>query len=1189
MISAEQFLAILEEKDLLPPKVLEGLRRQVGQSSRPVPASAIAKSLIDKGYLTRVLANRLLGAESEQGATAGGRAAPAESGPEEELGLAPPEAQQTTPRTAAARSQPVEKPKAKPAEKAPPGPSTKARTAGTAPSAPRSSAAAKPAETAGPQRDESARPQETPAQRSLLEEELGSMDDGLGGGSLDGLMAAASLDATMAGSPLMPVTRKKGLARFFRRSKKKAPKKEQRWDSPLMLVGGGSLLLLVILLPVLVWRLTRASGDEMLSLANADYQKGSYTQAIHKFDQYLESFPKHGGVSTARVKRGLAELRQVTEGSRNWPQALKTAEEVLATIATETNFWQAHDELASVLPTIAEGLANDARKSPEAVRVDQARQALALTEKYVPKSRLPAVKLADVEASLALTMRQITRQQELEKTVAGMQEAVRQNKAHEAYPLRAALLKQYAELADNEQLRQAVMAVAEAQKTAVRMVAEEQAATTAEAASQGPVLVLARSVAKTPVAGMEKQAVLAAAAGAVYGLDAGTGKVLWRRWIGFDTKVQGMPFPPTPLSMTPGADALVADPVRQEVLRVEAATGQLRWRAAIGERFDAHPVVAGDRLLVATASGRLLLVDLESGRSRGHLQLPQGLVVAPAADSRLGLVFQAAEHSNLYVLDLARGACREVVYLGHEAGSITVPPVVLAGQYLVVAINDRARDAVLHILSIEPQAEGGPMCKPAQQLRLKGRIDMPPLAAGRRLLVATDQGSVALLEIGGGIEAKEPLQPVAQGTTTSAANMVRFPVMHAGQLWIADAALTKYEIQTARQRLVFRWASDDQSIFLQAPLATDQAVFHVRRREGVPGVFVAATALEEPNRLWETHVGAPLARAPLAGSRDGNIVAVTTSGALFRLESDAVQGQSYLDQPLLAMEPSEYRYPVVDVLPLDNGLMVLAPGAGAPQIAVFDPVDPKRYRWLRLRDPLACAPIVFGGGLLVAAKSGPIALLDARAGTAKAEPFQPRLESGASFDWRTAAAGENQVVAADGHKKLYLLAVQNEPKPHLAAVAEVDTEPIAASPAVSGSIVYTVDSSGTLTAYELPKLAKGQQWSLGSRCAWGPHRAGEHVLLASEEGTVLCMDAHQKRVWQAALEYGPPVGAPLAAGDHYLLATARGVVVRLDAASGKETGKFEIGRPLATGPVEAGGGLLVGGHDGTLYRIDKSL
>jgi hypothetical protein len=63
MISAQQFLSVLEEKDLVPKELLLGLHKRIAQSSQPVTAAEIAQTLIDEGYLTPALANRLLGVD----------------------------------------------------------------------------------------------------------------------------------------------------------------------------------------------------------------------------------------------------------------------------------------------------------------------------------------------------------------------------------------------------------------------------------------------------------------------------------------------------------------------------------------------------------------------------------------------------------------------------------------------------------------------------------------------------------------------------------------------------------------------------------------------------------------------------------------------------------------------------------------------------------------------------------------------------------------------------------------------------------------------------------------------------------------------------------------------------------------------------------------------------------------------
>ena len=60
---------------------------------------------------------------------------------------------------------------------------------------------------------------------------------------------------------------------------------------------------------------------------------------------------------------------------------------------------------------------------------------------------------------------------------------------------------------------------------------------------------------------------------------------------------------------------------------------------------------AGKWLLLLTKDQRLLLIDLATGDSPRYFQLPQAVRLPPVVDAAHGLIFLAAEHSNLIVLD----------------------------------------------------------------------------------------------------------------------------------------------------------------------------------------------------------------------------------------------------------------------------------------------------------------------------------------------------------------------------------------------------------------------------------------------------------------------------------------------------------------------------------------------------------
>lgn len=97
---------------------------------------------------------------------------------------------------------------------------------------------------------------------------------------------------------------------------------------------------------------------------------------------------------------------------------------------------------------------------------------------------------------------------------------------------------------------------------------------------------------------------------------------------------------------------------------------------------------------------------------------------------------------------------------------------------------------------------------------------------------------------------------------------------------------------------------------------------------------------------------------------------------------------------------------------------------------------------------------------------------------------------------------------------------------------------------------------------------------------------GSQVVMLTTDKQLLCVDGTGKLRWQVDLPYGPLAGAPLEAGGNFVLASTGGTVWRLNGNTGAEIAKVEIGQPLATGPVALGRHFLLGGHDGSLHRVE---
>jgi hypothetical protein len=183
--------------------------------------------------------------------------------------------------------------------------------------------------------------------------------------------------------------------------------------------------------------------------------------------------------------------------------------------------------------------------------------------------------------------------------------------------------------------------------------------------------------------------------------------------------------------------------------------------------------------------------------------------------------------------------------------------------------------------------------------------------------------------------------------------------------------------------------------------------------------------------------------------------------------------------------------------------------------------------------------------------------------------------------------GDDEILLTDGVAGLYRVKIQDQPKPHLAAVASAQLqEPIISPLALLGNAIHAVDKSQSLISFGLPDLEPGKPRPLGAKLVWGPRTVGDRVLLTTDDQLLYSIDAGGK-VRTGNLPHGPLAGMPIAVDDHLLFASTRGVIWKIDPATAEELGSVDVKLPLQTGPVLFGDRLLVGGRDGSLYLVDK--
>lgn len=969
------------------------------------------------------------------------------------------------------------------------------------------------------------------------------------------------------------------------RKKKKSRKKQKgnEFDTPLLLFGGGGLIVLILAAVIIGYLLSREDADAILAEASEYYDGGSWTQAISQYERFLEGNRTHPDVSTASVKLGLAKIWKATAGGGNYSTALETTQEVLDSIEDEKDFEIAKRDLSSLLPSIAKGLAEAAEDATDGEQVEklvaESKEALALCNntKFIPTTYRDDIVIGGIIDTLDRVEREQEQQSQLGGAIEKIQAAIDAGDTPGAYAVHKQLLKEYPGLLNNETLAAKVREISAAEQSGVKYVEESKEAETS-ALPNNLIAELALAVRRGDEAGTEG-VVAVRVDGAMYALDAASGKLLWRKYLG---QAAG-----APIVTLPEGDFLAIDSVRNELARFAASSGELVWR----QQFEGPitpPVVLEGQLLVTEKSGKLHIVDAASGQRTGYFSFGQSLPVPPAVNARKGRIYLLGEHSSLYTLSLEDMSCVGVFFIGHERGSIATSPVVVLDK-LAVAENSGRSSSKLHLLA---PGDGGAIATSDTTRRLEGLVTTSLLVDGRRLVALTSRGEVTVYEVSAS-EGGDALTKIATREAESGKPIARFGLLAAGHVWSAGTQLNKLAVLPTGNRLPvedidFDYVGDTFDYQLQG---VGNLVVHLRHPQKHPGSIVAAMNAETGESLWQTELGVPLAGPPSVDAAGPRIGAITASGAAYLLDRQAMRDRV---QDTAQRIRGRSNLPTLDsTADLGGGRMALG-ATGSKTLLHFRPNAPRGpLTRIELPEPLACPVVAWGDAFVAPTTVGQVYLYDAETGEQWGSPFQPKLSVDSDYQWlKPAVYGQGEdssLVVTDGKSNLFLVRRATSPQPNL----EMQTEaPVSGSPlvtplAVVGDSLYAGNQGGRLSRYSLPDLQPQEEISLGGSVVWGPHTTGDYLLLTTGDNQMVCVDREGQVAWQQPLAHGHPTGAPLVDGGAVTLVWQQSGLSQVDLANGAESGYSEMPQPVVMGPSAFGKRLLLTTADGALLILDR--
>ncbi len=1144
-MNTQDFINSLRKSKILPDAVMQRLEEKVTRTDRQVTPKSIAKYLIDKGYLSRFQAKKLLTGELT---------------PADDIELqVPVEHSQDTDELL------------RDLYPAPPRDADATRTSVSA---------------AGPEGDHI----------DVVQAEHEKTFQHRGGHQLTEIEAAAAPLDPLGGfgyESTEPVEESTAAGTF---AGKRA--RSNQWESKWLFIGFGLVGFLVIAGFILAATLFKTDANKQWERAVTEFVNGQYQSALAKFRDYVEDFPHDDKIPDARVKIANSELR-IPYDSSQWETTLEAAKSVLprlqkelADIDDDVKFDEIRGELAVILPGTALGFIREGIEAPDVPtkqrQLDLAQETRSLIHEsaYLGSSDLrnPGVSrnLTELDNSIAIVERQIRMENDYASALVDVRGLTEQGSTIDAFQRYDRLVSTYPELSIRTEMREAVAGISKREADLVKRI--ETTATPAETADS-PIeatIVFAARVGQSSVPGMGDRMIVNLVDGVLYGFRAETGDLVWRKFVGLETTTH-----PVWLGEETWKELIAVDQRQNHVMRIDAETGNESWRVAIGERFAA-PFVSDDRLLVTTLSGKLMQFDPATGAASGAAQLPQTVTVSAVSIPRLPMMFQVGQHSNLYVISPETMTCREVFYLGHRDGSVRILPFTMS-DYLIVAENgaDYCRLHILRPTENETQLE-----RAQPPIRLEGRVSEPIVRYGRWGLVTSDKGDMRMLELNKANETT-PVTIVARTQYSPARQTRKFLIASEGRMWNAAAGLRRYKIQKAAEDFKEDVVENTLDVFVAPPTLINETLFHVRRRHESRLISISAVDSLTLAEIWRNDFGAPLAGTGTLGA--SRTVALSSQGDLYDLEGLSIDGG-------VVNDPVAYGSTVIQNLVFDKLLawpdrLVAAGPPSQSRVVLIDPAQNPISNLADLQPPAnrpACRPVRFGPHLLVAALRGQVFRIDPQTGGTVGAPFQPELQPNVEVHWREAAVvadgarfiignatGEFYLVEADEEKSLIRIDQLSHGSELVSPLIAMNGKAVGVCRAAVDQIVLV----GGEQKLNIDKIAELPAGYVSGPFALGP--TGFFVTL--DDGKTACFDADLNPLWSRKLPAGSGAdrlaGEPVLVDGQVWLAWESGALTAIDAATGEASTSIDVGQPLSGGPVSFSGAILVPGHDGTLHRV----
>ena len=971
---------------------------------------------------------------------------------------------------------------------------------------------------------------------------------------------------------------------------------KNQWTSKWPFIGFGILLLLIMIGSFLAIWLGGVDADKQYAAAISSIDNLTFADAEEKFTNYLQDNPNHKFADDARALRVKAIMRNKFSNKR-WTETIKSAQTLLPELSQQEN-----NKLAKIRDDVGLMLSESLfHETESAVQLETLAEMETSVEeltgyyKFIDnpnylsgtlrKSQRVSTSLAEIENNIQTVNGLINKEKDYASTLVDIKQLGKNRETDKAFETYIRMTREYPDLAAREELREIMKGISKTEEDLVKPLDQATATQTGAPASPLSASVVLASTVGEQVNGLRDDVIATLVDGAVYGFDAGTGEVRWRRFVGLQTT-----FAPKSFDLD---TVIVSNLLRNEVMKVQLDDGEVLWRALIEEPFF-EPTFDQQQVLVTTHSGKLVLIDGTTGEMVGGAKIPQAANSGGLIAKRAPVLYQPGSYSNLYAISTTDFKCKEVLYLGHYRNSIPVPPVSWSGYIVMVRNGGDFAD----LLVLKPD-ETGLNLKVNQIVNrvTESQINTPIAYFGRGLILFGDQGDMRILELNPGNEIS-PVTVLAKEQYDTQGK--RSYIAHKGSnIWAAGKGLRRYKVQRSLGQFKNEEVVEPGDIFLGQPTVIDDKLFHIRRRADSNMASASLVDGKSLKPIWRTDFGGPLGGVIKSGS---GLTAVNNQGDVFDVSANDISS-GVASRAIISSEVIE-TLKFDQMMPLSAGSFVMANTRGSKQLLLYKKGASKSKLFqmgIEPNDQPQQPPIIVGEDLVVASQQGLVSKINSRNGRIVGSPFLPPVSPGMIVPWQPLVSITDNVFAAahsavqDANTQLssmlYFLSAENEAS--ISKIAELKFDQSIVSPIVTdGRDVFGVQSDGKSDA--LFQVSAGRQpaisatQTMANRHVAGPWLANDLLLVQMDNDSLTCFDKSLQQRWSLPIGNVQISSIPSGTNGELLVVFASGRILKLNAGQGTIEKQLELGQPIIGEPKFMGDTVVLRGSDGTVHILDAS-